>query len=463
MSAPSSELIVSVSGIRGIVGAGLTPGPVLAFAQALGTYLGGGRVVLSRDSRPSGVVLRHAVLAGLCASGCEVHDLGIAPTPTCGLAVRRLDAAGAIMITASHNPAPWNGLKLFGADGAVLSAAKGREIKQLFDAGHFTCVPHDRLGHGRECRDAADWHRERVLQLVDVPRIRSRGFRTLLDANGGAGGPLGTALLESLAGSQPVLCGERPDGDFAHPPEPLAENLGTILPRVPGAGADVGFVLDPDADRLAIIDETGRYIGEELTLALAVLCRLRHERGPIVINMSSSRVVEDIARQFGVPCHRAAVGEANVVELMRSAGALLGGEGNGGVIDPRVGWVRDPFIGMGLVLDLLAQTGRKLSELVVSLPSYTIVKDRYEVSRDRLPGLNATLVARWPEARTNTLDGLRLDWADRWVHVRPSNTEPIVRVIAEAPAAADAERLCREVGQLLRSKPEGESSSPRGA
>jgi phosphomannomutase len=445
----SSDLIVSVSGIRGIVGAGLTPGPVVAFAQALGTYLGGGRIVLARDSRPSGEVMRHAVLAGLMASGCEVHDLAIAPTPTCGLAVRRLEAAGAVQITASHNPAPWNGLKLFGGDGGVLSAARGREVKHLFDAGRFDCVAHDKLGSVRECRDAENWHRERVLQLVDVELIRSHGFRTLIDANGGAGGPLGKALLEALHAS-PSVHGERPDGNFAHPPEPLAENLQTILPLVPRCAADAGFVLDPDADRLAIIDETGRYIGEELTLALAVLCRLRQERGPVVINMSSSRVVEDIARQFDVPCHRSAVGEANVVEAMRATGAVLGGEGNGGVIDPRVGWVRDPYIGMGLVLSLMAETQQKLSQIVAGLPSYTIVKDKYEMSRDRLPQLNATLQERWPEARANTLDGLRLDWADRWVHVRPSNTEPIVRVIAEAPAAADAERLCREVGALLQ-------------
>jgi phosphomannomutase len=222
---------------------------------------------------------------------------------------------------------------------------------------------------------------------------------------------------------------------------------------VSAAKADAGFVLDPDADRLAIIDETGRYIGEELTLALAVVRRLRQERGPVVINMSTSRVVEDIARQFDVPCYRSAVGEANVVEEMRARGAIIGGEGNGGVIDPRVGWVRDPFIGMALVLDLLAETGQSLGTLVRSLPSYTIVKDKYEISRDRLPKLGGALQSRWPEAGANTLDGLRLDWPDRWVHVRPSNTEPIVRVIAEAPLAADAQQLCREVGTLLQSAP----------
>ena len=446
----SAELIVSVSGIRGIIGAGLAPAPALAFAQALGTYLGGGPVVLSRDSRPSGQMLRHAVLAGLMASGCEVHDLGIVPTPTVGLAVRRLNAAGAVQITASHNPAPWNGLKLFGGDGAVLSAAKGREIKQLFDTGRFTCVSHERLGKVSECSKAGAWHRERVLQLVDADRIRARGFRTLLDANAGAGGPLGESLLAALQPSPPILLGAVPDGQFSHPPEPLAENLAAVLPQVSAAKADAGFVLDPDADRLAIIDDTSRYIGEELTLAIAVLRRLQQERGPVVINMSTSRVVEDIARQFGVPCHRSAVGEANVVEEMRARGAVIGGEGNGGVIDPRVGWVRDPFIGMALILDLLAETGQTLNAVVRSLPSYTIVKDKYEISRDRLPKLGTALQSRWPEARANTLDGLRLDWPDRWVHVRPSNTEPIVRVIAEAPRMAEAQQLCREVGALLQ-------------
>jgi phosphomannomutase len=448
MAVPTSDLIVSVSGIRGIIGAGLSPAAALAFAQALGTYLKGGPLVLSRDSRPSGLMLRHAVIAGLASCGCEIHDLGIVPTPTCGLAVRQLNAAGGIQITASHNPAPWNGLKLFGPDGAVLSAAKGQEVKQVFDAAAFTLVPHDKLGGVRECQSAEDWHRERVLQLVDVTRIRARGFRALLDANGGAGGPLGKALLESLQ-VEPILHGGHPDGDFAHPPEPLAENLTTILPLVAHYQARAGFVLDPDADRLAIIDEEGRYIGEELTLALALLCRLRQQRGPVVINMSSSRITEDIAAQFGVACHRAAVGEANVVEKMRAVGALIGGEGNGGVIDPRIGWVRDPYIGIALVLQLLADTGKTLSQLVAELPAYTIVKDKYSVSRTVLPKLMQTLETRWPEAKPNRLDGLRLDWPDRWVHVRPSNTEPIVRVIAEAPQADDARRLCADVGAMV--------------
>jgi phosphomannomutase len=445
---PGTGLIVSVSGIRGIIGPGLTPEVATTFAAALGTYVQGGPVVLSRDGRPSGLLLRHAVLAGLLSAGCDVHDLGVASTPTFGLAIRRLEAAGGVQITASHNPAPWNGLKLFGPEGRVLTAAEGRQVQGLFETREFRRASWSELGTATERRQADDWHRDRVLELVDVPRIRAAGLRPFLDANGGAGGPLGRRLLEAFQ-CRPVCHGCDADGFFQHEPEPLAENLRDVCPLVARHSADVGFVLDPDADRLALIDETGCYIGEELTLALAVLVRLRRERGPVVINMSTSRVVEDIARQHGCPCYRTAVGEANVVEKMREVGAVIGGEGNGGVIDPRVGLVRDPFIGMGLLLNLLAETSRKLSTVVAELPAYTIVKDKYTVDSARLPKLFAAVEARWPGAKANRLDGLRLDWEDRWVHVRPSNTEPIVRVIAEAPRAGEAERLCREVGQFL--------------
>jgi phosphomannomutase len=442
-------LIVSVSGIRGIVGESLTPATALAFASALGGHTGGGKMVVSRDGRPSGIMLRHAILAGLTAAGCEVHDIGVAPTPTVGLAVRHLHAAGGIQITASHNPAPWNGLKLFGPDGRVLSAAEGREVLVRFEMGEGRRVAWDALGTVSDFRQAETIHCERILELIDAPRIRSAGLRAFLDANGGAGGPLGCRLLQALHVETTSRGGDA-DGRFLHEPEPTAENLRDVCPLVVAHHADIGFALDPDSDRLALIDETGRYIGEELTLALAVSLRLRHERGPVVINMSTSRLSEDIAARHGCVCHRSAVGEANVADKMLEVGALVGGEGNGGVIDPRVGLVRDPFIGMGLVLNLMAETGRKLSELVAELPVYHIVKDKYTVPRERLPELYQALTQRWPDAAVDRLDGLRLDWSDRWLHVRSSNTEPIIRVIAEAPRRDEAERLCREVGALLR-------------
>lgn len=447
---PSNHaVIVSVSGIRGIIGEGLTPELAACFAAALGSHVGGGRVVLSRDSRPSGTMLRHAVLAGLLSAGCDVADIGIAPTPTCGLAIRRLNAAGGVQITASHNPAEWNGLKLFGLDGAVLTAAEGRKIKELFERGSLRRSPWNLLGRAEEQPGVGDWHSERVLQLVDTEKIRARGHRVFLDANGGAGGPLGQQLLECF--QVHLTCqGCDADGRFLHPPEPVAENLTDVCPLVPRNNADIGLVLDPDADRLALIDETGSYIGEEWTLALAVRFRLQQQRGPVVINMSTSRLTEDIARQFGCPCYRSAVGEANVVEKMREVAAVIGGEGNGGVIDPRVGWVRDPFIGMVLILNLMAATGRRLSELVAELPAYHIVKDKAPADPACLPQLFSTLEKRWPKATANRLDGLRLDWPDRWVHVRPSNTEPIVRVIAEAPKMEEARRLVQEVKDTLR-------------
>jgi phosphomannomutase len=444
-----SSLIVSVSGIRGVIGDGLTPAVALAFASALGAHTGGGLVVVSRDGRPSGSMLRHAVLAGLTAAGCEVRDLQVAPTPTVGLAVRYLRAGGGIQITASHNPAPWNGLKLFGPDGRVLSAAEGEKLKKLFEAGAGRCVAWDQLGSWQDYHQAEDDHRDRILELVDVTQIRAARLKAFVDANGGAGGPLARSLLKAFR-VETVCRGCDADGLFLHEPEPTEANLKDICPLVRHHKADIGFALDPDSDRLALIDETGRYIGEELTLALAVRFRLARDRGPVVINMSTSRVTEDLAARYGCACHRSAVGEANVADRMLAEGAVLGGEGNGGVIDPRVGLVRDPFIGMGLVLNLMAETGRRLSELVAELPAYHIVKDKYTVARERLPALFAALPARWPEAAVNELDGLRLDWTDRWVHVRPSNTEPIVRVIAEAPQAADAERLCRDVGVLLQ-------------
>jgi phosphomannomutase len=446
--AQRDSVIVSVSGIRGILGCGLTPELATAFAAALGSHTQGGRIVLSRDGRPSGVLLRHAVLAGLLGAGCDVQDLGVAPTPTCGLAVRRLEAAGGVQITASHNPAEWNGLKLFGPQGKVLTAREGWQVQLLFESESLRRVAWNEIGSVTVCRQAEDWHRDRVLELVDVTRIRARQFRAFLDANGGAGGPLGRRLLEAFQ-CRPICHGCDADGFFQHEPEPVAANLRTICPLVAEQAADIGFVLDPDADRLALIDETGRYIGEELTLALAVRFRLRRESGPVVINMSTSRVIDDIAREAGCPCYRSAVGEANVVERMQEVGAVIGGEGNGGVIDPRVGFVRDPFIGMGLILSLMAETGKKLRELVAELPAYVIVKDKVAVDRATLPRLFAALPVRWPEARVNSLDGLRFDWPDRWVHVRSSNTEPIVRVIAEAPRGDDAARLCAEVRALL--------------
>lgn len=442
------DLIVSVSGIRGIVGQSLTPDAACRFATALGTYLNGGRVILSRDSRPSGRMLRSAVTAGLSAAGCSVEDIGIAPTPTVGIAVRQLGAAGGIQITASHNPAPWNGLKMFGPDGAVLPADRGRQVQQLFEGDGLKYAPWDGIGAARVPPDVVEEHVKLVCDAISVAAVNAAGFRVLLDGNGGAGGPLGANLLRQL-GCEVVEHACDSDGIFVHEAEPIPAHLVDVGPQVVRSEAAVGFVLDPDADRLALIDETGTCVSEELTLALAVKYRLQQKRGPVVVNMSTSRVIEDIAREAGCEFRRTAVGEANVVAGMRAAGAVIGGEGNGGVIDPRIGWVRDPFIGMAMILNLMADQGQNLSELVASLPSYSMLKTKYTVPKEKLAAALDAIEKRWPEAKVNKVDGLRLDWPDRWVHVRASNTEPAVRVIAESPTEAETKRLCDEAAACL--------------
>ena len=448
---PTSELIVSVSGIRGIIGESLTPDAAVRFACALGTYMKGGKIILARDSRASGDMLRHAILGGLFATGCRVEDIGIAPTPTVGIAVRQLQAAGAIQITASHNPSPWNGLKMFGADGAVLPAAKGLEIKKLFETQAFRLSPWNEMGSVGVPPDVQAEHAEMVLEHVSVATVAGGQFRVFLDGNGGAGGPLGAKLLTDL-GCEVVQHNCEANGIFAHEPEPTPAHLVDVAPWVKQTGSHIGFVLDPDSDRLSIIDETGTCISEEITLALAVKYRLRQQRGPVVANMSTSRMSEDIATFAGCEFHRSAVGEANVVEKMRAVQAVIGGEGNGGVIDPRVGWVRDPFIGMALILSLMAEEKKPLSEIVETLPKYEMLKTKFTVTKERLAESLSKLESSWPNVKVNRIDGLRIDGPDWWLHVRGSNTEPVVRVIAESPTTEQTAKLCEEAGRLLTSE-----------
>ena len=386
------------------------------------------------------------LLPACSASGCEVDDIGIAPTPTVGVAVRMLGAAGAIQITASHNPTPWNGLKMFDHDGAVLNAAQGAEVRAAFEANTFPRADWRSVGQVRSSPDVTEGHLQKVFDCVSVSLIAAQQFRVFLDGNGGAGGPMGVQLLTTL-GCEIVQHHCHADGDFVHEPEPIPANLVNVAPYVQSTGAHIGFVLDPDSDRLTLIDETGTCVSEELTCALAAKMRLRQDIGPIVVNMSSSRINADIAQEVGSNLQRSPVGEANVVALMRTTNAVLGGEGSGGVIDPRIGWVRDPFIGMALILNLLAEEACTVSELVRSLPTYTMHKAKFPLQREKLPKLFEAVRTRWPDAEVNTQDGLRLDGPNWWVHVRPSNTEPVVRVIAEAPENAEA--LCDEVQQLM--------------
>lgn len=450
MPAIHPELIVSVSGVRGIVGHSLTPDDAVRFGQAYGNFLGEGKTVLvSRDGRPSGWMLGHAVTAGLLAVGCRVQDMGIAPTPTVGVAVRAFQADGAVQITASHNPAPWNGLKLFGPDGAVLPPERGQAVKARFVAGEFQRVGWERLGPMVIRGGVESVHAGLAADLANREAVRRAKFRVLLDGNGGSGGPTGLSFLEHL-GCAVVPMHVEPTGHFSHEAEPIPAHLGDVAEAVRSSQVAVGCVLDPDSDRLVLIDEHGACVSEEATVALAVQYRLRRDPGPIVINMSTSRMSEDLARNAGVPCHRSAVGEANVVAKMRETGAVIGGEGSGGVIDPRVGWVRDPFVGMALIFSLMAEEQKPLSALVAELPRYAMLKTKIRITPSQLTQVMATLPQRWSDARLNQLDGLRLDGPDWWLHVRSSNTEPIVRVIVEAPTAEQAEALCQEVEAVVK-------------
>ncbi len=454
-----SQLIISVSGLRGVVGKSLTPEIAIRYATAFAEGLPQGAILIGRDGRESGPMLAAALTAGLTALGRDVIDAGVVATPTLGVLVRTRGAAAGIQISASHNPAQYNGLKLFSAEGRVLPADAGQTVldryRQMEAGGRWPAADlpaawatFDRLGTVSLAGDTTSEHIESVLRLVDVAAIRRRRFRVLLDSNHGAGGVAGAPLLNEL-GCHTILLGGQADGSFAHTPEPTAENLAGILSQVPALDAQIGFCTDPDADRLAIIDEKGRYLGEEYTLALCVDHVLRRRPGPIVTNCSTSRMSEDLAAKYGVPFYRSAVGEANVVDAMLAHGAVLGGEGNGGVIDPRVVLVRDSVVGMALVLDAMAARELPVSRLADELPRYEIVKTKVTLPAERIAGALASLEKHFAQAACDRLDGVRFDWPGKWLLVRASNTEPIVRAIAEAPTAAEAQALCNRAVTAL--------------
>lgn len=441
--------IISVSGLRGIVGKTLTPDVALHYTCAFAALIPAGPVVLGRDGRSTGPMIAAAVRSGLAAVGRRCLVAGVASTPTCGRLVRARQAAGGLQITASHNPAEYDGIKLFNHEGRVLPADVGAEVRDRY-ASQVAAdwVPHHRVGSVEVIDDTLSDHLAAVLACIDVARIRARKFRVLLDANHGAGGELGARLLKEL-GCDTTVIGAAADGRFQHGPEPTEANLADVAQRVRQAGVDVAFCQDPDADRLAIVDQQGQYVGEEYTLALAVDHVLRSRPGPVVTNCASSRMVQDLAEQYGVACHRAAVGEANVVDRMLVEGAVLGGEGNGGVIDLRVGPVRDSFVAMAYVLDALAAEDLSVSQRVRRLPKYEIHKTRTDLAADRVAAALDALVRRFPDAAPSRLDGLRLDWSDRWLLVRASNTEPIVRIIAEGKERLQARQLCDQAREVL--------------
>jgi phosphomannomutase len=442
-AAGEEPLIVSVSGLRGVVGAALTCDVVVRYVLAFESTLPSGPLVIGRDGRESGPPLAAAIRRCLIERGRDLIDCDVAATPTIGIVVREESAAGGIQISASHNPARYNGLKLFSAAGRVLSAAAGAAVLERYRGPAGAVVaPAAVPGRVREA-DGIAVHVRLVSATVNVDAIRRQRPRVWLDSCHGAGSRVARPLLEHL-GCELMIEGGEPDGRYDHEPEPTEANLAGMMPKLIAARADVGFFQDPDADRLAIATAAGRFIGEEATLALAVEGLLAKRPGPIAVNCSTSGMAAAIARRRGVECHVSAVGEANVVDCMLATGAILGGEGNGGVIDPRVVLVRDSFVAMALVLDrMCADDGlASIESLAAGLPAFAMRKTKVvlgpAVRGANLEAAFGRIAAAFPGATASRLDGLRLDWPGGWLLVRASNTEPIVRIVAEA---ADAETV----------------------
>ena len=445
-----SGLIISVSGLRGIVGEDLTPDIAARFVSAYASQLPEGPILVGRDGRESGPMLSEVIVAALTACGRQCINAGVIATPTLGVLVRERGAAGAVQISASHNPPPYNGIKLFGSTGRVLDAQTGAKVRDSFQSGINAWVPFDQIGSSAEDADPHSAHLREVLATVDVERIKQQEFRVLLDSNHGAGGILGQRLLEAL-GCEVVIYGAEPHGKFAHPPEPTAVNLKEIAARVKELDCCIGFCQDPDADRLALVDAGGRYIGEEYTLALCVQRALMSPEttGTIVINGATSGMSERLAQKAGVTSLRSAVGEANVADMMIANQAAYGGEGNGGPIDPRVGYVRDSFVAMAQVLDLMASSNSTLAELADAMPQLHIHKSVVSIDSAALTRLFEKLADHFSDAEVQRGDGIRMAWQDRWLLVRGSNTEPIVRVIAEAEGRSQAESMCDAVATII--------------
>jgi len=441
-------LMIGVSGIRGRVGEALTPEVVARYAAGFGAWAsrrgGSKRIVVGRDSRVSGPLFHRVVLSALQSVGCDVIDIGLTTTPTCQLAVEHHHAGGGLMISASHNPIEWNALKCIGPTGLFLENSEGVEMRALIETG-IPRATWDKLGTIEQDTGAIERHIARVLAIpyVDVEGIRRRQFHVALDCVRGAGSVIMPALLERL-GCRVTAINLEADGRFPRPPEPVPENLGELERVVLESGAVVGFAVDPDVDRLALVSDAGKAIGEDFTLALAARLVLRHRKGSVVTNLSTSRLIEDVATAANVRVVRAPVGEVNVAVRMRDDRAPIGGEGNGGVILSEVHLGRDAPIGAALVLQLLHEDNQSLSQIVSELPRYVIVKDKLDRPNASLDTVYEALRAAFPTAEADTQDGLRLSWPDRWVHVRPSGTEPIVRVIAEAPSDREARDLVKQ-------------------
>jgi len=443
--------MAGVSGVRGVVGVGMTPEVALLWSGGFGSWLKGEKVVVGRDSRPTGKMLNYAVKAGLAAAGCDVEDVGIMPTPTVALAVKRRGAAGGIIITASHNSQEWNALKFVNSSGRMLSMPEYQELEKIVQEGPLRSVGWNNVGTMRKWDGAGVMHIGAItgIGLLDLRKLHGKKMRVALDCVNSAGGSVYPDLLEAL-GCEVISINVDGSGIFPHPPEPLPENLKQLGRVVVDEKCVIGFAVDPDGDRLAIVDEKGNPIGEELTLALAVKTVIANNSGEVVVNSLTSQVIDDVANESDVQVHRTRVGEANVSARMNEIGAVIGGEGNGGVIFPEVHLVRDAGIGMALVLNLIASRKKKVSEVVSELPAYKIVKTSVPVGIDDPMELVDRITRFYPHDQISRIDGLKVVYDDGWVQVRPSNTEPILRVFSESQDETRAQQLINEMLDMVK-------------
>jgi len=444
-------LKIGVSGVRGVVGEFFTPSIACAFAQAFGTYVGGGRVVVGRDTRTSGPMFTHAVTSGLLAAGCEVVHLGIIPTPCLQAYVAATRARGGLAITASHNPSEYNAVKLFNAEGLFFNGYERSELLDLYHQRSFTEASNAEIrGVSSETADATRYHLDRVLTHIDVARVRARNFTVALDGVNGAGSVVTPGFLQNDLGCTLHAMSVDPTEVFPRVPEPRPDTLGELSSLVQAVGAEIGFAQDPDGDRLAVVDEAGRVLDNDDVLALAVDVALRRVKGDVVVNLTTSSVIDDVARTHGRRVYRTAVGEANVVEMMQAVDAAIGGEGsNGGIIFPAVHLCRDSYTGMAMLLDRMAETGKTISELQRALPQYSRKLGMMPFEHGRLGVMMQALEEAFPGVAADRTDGLKITIPDAWIHVRASNTEPILRLAVETRTAKDTDALYDRVARLF--------------
>jgi phosphomannomutase len=448
------QLVKSTSGIRGVVGNGLDPVMVTSYGAAFGTFLKKGKVVVGSDSRPSKDMVKQAVVSGLTAVGIEVVDIGVVPTPTVEIAVKHLKAAGGICITASHNPAPWNALKFFNAHGEFITPEQYRKLDNIFNESRFDYKPVGGLGRVTCQADWIDRHIARTLSVGTVNRaaVRKRRFKVVVDAVNGAGSEALPRLLEKM-GVKVFRLNCEGDGNFVHEPEPIPENLVSLGKAVKKHKADLGLACDPDADRLALVDETGSPIGEEFTLTIAVRQILKKKRGATVINLSTSKATADMAAAYGSKVYYSKVGEANVIQLMKRKRGVIGGEGNGGVIYPAFHAGRDSLIAAALALTCLAEEKTSLNQLVKNLPKYYIIKSKAPLPdnfRDKLKRFEKEAADLLGKTVIDRQDGLRFDFDRGWVQLRSSNTEPIYRLIVETDEQKLTDKLHKAVKRFFK-------------